>query len=62
VSRFKQAIEKFTVCLRQNGVPLAKGSSKGLLGLQGLDRSSPKFKSAALKCRGLLAVALRGAG
>ncbi len=62
VSRFKQAIEKFTDCLRQNGVPLAKGSNKGLLSLQGLDRSSPKFKSATLKCRGLLAAALRGAG
>jgi hypothetical protein len=60
VSRFKQALEKFTACLRQNGVPLAKSSGKGLLGLQGLDRSSPKFKSAALKCRNVLSAAFRG--
>ncbi len=62
MSRFKQALEKFTACLHQNGVPVTKGSNKGLLGLQGLDRSSPNFKSAALKCRGLLTTALRGAG
>ncbi len=60
VSRFKQALEKFTACLHQNGVPLAKSSGKGLLGLQGLDRSSPKFKSAALKCRAVLSAAFRG--
>jgi hypothetical protein len=62
VSRFKQALEKFTNCLRQNGVPVAKSSGKGLLGLQALDRSSPKYKSAVLKCRGVLSAAFRGAG
>lgn len=60
-SRFKQALEAFTACLHRNGVPVAKGSGKGLLGLQGLDRSNPKFKSAALKCRGVLSAAFRGA-
>lgn len=59
-SRFKQALQKFSVCLRQNGVPVSKNPVKGLLALQGLDRSSPKYKSAALKCRAVLSAAFRG--
>jgi hypothetical protein len=59
-SRLKQALEKYAACLRQNGVPTSKSSGKGIVGLQGLDRSSPHFKSAALKCRTVLATALRG--
>jgi hypothetical protein len=58
--RFKQALTKYAACLRQNGVPVSGGSGKSPLGLQGLDRSSPKFKSAAIKCRGVLAAAFRG--
>lgn len=58
--RFKQALAKYAACLHQNGVPASKGSAGGLLGLQGVDRSSPKYKSATMKCRGVLAAALRG--
>lgn len=59
--RFKQALTKYATCLRENGVPVSKSSGKSPLGLQDLDRSSPRFKSAAIKCRSVLAAAFRGA-
>jgi hypothetical protein len=58
--RFKQALEKYAACLHQNGVPVSKGSAGGPLGLQGVDRSSPAYKSAVMKCHNVLTAALRG--
>ncbi len=65
---FRKALVSFTACLRQNGinVPAPNTTGKGpIFETKGIDTSSPQFKQAEAKCRGVLLAALRpkaGAG
>jgi hypothetical protein len=59
---FRQALVKFALCLRQNGVdiPAPSVSGKGpLFGSKGLKTNTPQFRSASAKCRATLLGALR---
>lgn len=61
---FRQALTRYAVCLRNNGVdiPSPNTSGKGpLLGTKGLKTNTPQFRSASAKCRSTLFAALRGA-
>ena len=60
--RFRQALDSFAACLRQNGVdvPAPNTSGKGpIFDTKGIDTSSPQFKSAEVKCRTALFAGLR---
>jgi hypothetical protein len=60
---FQQALAKFAVCLRQNGVnvPPPNTSGKGpIFNTKGIKTTSPRFRHASMKCRGVLVGAFRG--
>jgi hypothetical protein len=65
---FKQALTKYAACLRENGVnlPAPNTSGKGpIFSTKGINTSSPQFRAATMKCRGMLVGAFRrppGAG
>jgi hypothetical protein len=59
---FRQALTKYSECLRQNGVnvPAPNTSGKGpVFNTKGLNVASPQFKAATGKCRSALVGALR---
>jgi hypothetical protein len=59
----KQALAKFTACMRENGVTLPKANTSGggpIFSTKGIDRNSPAFKAAEAKCRVDLRGAFRG--
>lgn len=61
---FKQALAKFSACMRENGVNIPKANTSGtgpIFNSKHLNTSSPTFRAAETKCRGDLSGALRGA-
>lgn len=59
---FRQALAKFAVCLRKNGVkvPPPNTSGKGpIFSTKGIKTTSPQFRHASMKCRGVLVSAFR---
>lgn len=59
---FRQALAAYSACLRQNGVnmPAPNTSGKGpVFSTKGVNTSSPRFRSATMKCRGVLISAFR---
>jgi len=65
---FKQALTKFSACMRENGVnvPVPNTSGNGpIFNTKGINTSSPQFRVAETKCRSVLIGAFRrgpGAG
>ena len=62
---FRQALGKYVLCLRQNGVnvPPPNPSGKGpVFSTKGINTASPRFKAATTKCRGVFTSALRTRG
>ncbi|MGH2911128.1 MAG: hypothetical protein ACRDJ3_01485 [Solirubrobacteraceae bacterium] len=62
---FKKALAAYSACLRQNGVKLPPPNTSGkgpVFSAKGLNTSSPQFKSATTKCRGVLLSAFRARG
>ena len=62
---FKQALPKFAVCMRENGVNLPAPNSSGngpVFNTKGLDTSSTQFKRAQSKCQPILTAARGQAG
>lgn len=60
---FKKALEKFAVCMRQNGVDVPTPNTSGsgpVFSTKGLDTSSAKFRAAQQKCSSLLNVGRPG--
>jgi hypothetical protein len=56
-SRFHEALVRFAACLRQNGIDVGEPNTSGkgpLLDTKGLSTGSPRFKTAAAKCRAVL--------
>lgn len=54
--------EKFTSCLRQNGVKVAPPNTSGqgpLFNSKGLNTNTPQYRTALPKCRGALIAAFR---
>jgi hypothetical protein len=61
-SAFRHALAGYSACLRQNGVnmPAPNTSGKGpVFSTKGVNTRSPQFRSATLKCRGVLISAFR---
>jgi hypothetical protein len=61
---FRKALATYAGCLRQNGVnvPTPNTTGKGpVFSTKGLNTSSPQFKAATMKCRGVLLSGFRGA-
>jgi hypothetical protein len=59
---FRQALAKYSECLRQNGVNIAAPNTSGkgpIFNTKGVNTNSPQFKSAVMKCRGTLISAFR---
>jgi hypothetical protein len=59
---FRQTLAKFAVCLRQNGVNIPAPNTSGngpLLSTKGINTTSPQFRAASAKCRGVLIGAFR---
>lgn len=62
---FKQSLEKFAACMRQNGVDVPAPNTSGngpIFNTKGLDTGSAKFRAAQQKCSSLLRTGRPGAG
>ncbi len=62
---FQAALAKYGNCLRQNGVNLPAPNTSGngpIFNTKGIDTSSPQFRAASAKCRGVLIGAFRRPG
>ncbi len=60
---FRQALAKFALCLRQNGVSVPAPNTSGtgpIFNTKGIKTTSPQFRRASMKCRGVLVGAFRG--
>ncbi len=58
---FRKALSSFASCLHQNGVDIPAPNTSGrgpVFSTKGIDTTSPKFREATKKCRGLLTAAL----
>ena len=56
------ALSKFAACLRENGVNIPEPNTSGhgpVFNTKGINTASPQFRAATVKCRGVLASALR---
>jgi hypothetical protein len=61
-TRFRQALATYAACLRRNGVnvPIPSTSGRGpAFSMNGVNTNSPRFRSATVKCRGVLLSAFR---
>jgi hypothetical protein len=59
----RQGFAKFATCLRQNGVNIPPPNTSGrgpIFSTKGLNTTSPQFRAATAKCRGVLLGAFRG--
>jgi hypothetical protein len=59
---FRQALAKYATCLRQNGVNIPAPNTSGngpIFSTKGLNPNSPQFRTAATKCRAVLASVFR---
>lgn len=59
---FRQALAKYDMCLRQNGVNLPAPNTSGrgpTFSTKGINTSGPQFKAATAKCRATLIAAFR---
>ncbi|HYM54021.1 MAG TPA: hypothetical protein VES97_01560 [Solirubrobacteraceae bacterium] len=62
--QFKQALERFATCMRENGVKVPAPNSSGngpIFNIKGLDPNSPQFRAAERKCSAKLRAAFRRA-
>jgi hypothetical protein len=60
--KLKQSFVPYEECLRQNGIKLPTRSGKGpILGLKGVNRSTPQFRNAQKKCSSILVAAFKAA-